>query len=625
MASLDTDYLSAPAPIGLRSAATTEPQWICRLAVMDEPRRWISPGRALLVVAAVVLAWSAAVGVLVLGAYQRASEGNGQLQDVMASADGELDDVDLEPVERELAAAHDNFDAAAGYLGHPVVAPAKWLPVLGRQIRSAGALSGAARDVTGHLDAAVVTARELAEEDDAANRTALMVDLSAQLLASSDSVTQADLGPTEGLVGPLRRARVEAAEQFETMGPLLGRYGRLVRALADVTSDGRYLLLGANNAEMRMGVGMALSVGVVEFHDGSFDVTDFESSDELFPIPATPVFDPWMEANWGFLSPTNDFRKLAYSARFDEWIGPAALDMWESETGDRLDGVISMDPFVMGALVDAVGGVELLDGTSFDGEQTIDYLLVEQYREFDAPDGDDGASDRTDARRDRLAEITAAMAVTAANSSIDPVALARDLVPAVAARNLMLYSAEPETQAAWLELGAAGHLTSADVGVHMLNLGASKLDPYLDLSVTATTTVHGDLTTVELHIEVVNSAPAEGLADYQYGPWETINLVESGTYLGRLALIAPGLGDEPVWTGGRSSFVSGGDGPVWVDVTTVRIAPGQTATAEARFSIPSDTRQLRLLPSARPSPVEWLWDGRAFNDESAHEITVHGP
>ena len=79
----------------------------------------------------------------------------------------------------------------------------------------------------------------------------------------------------------------------------------------------RYLVLVANNAEMRAGSGMFLSVGVASFADGAFSVGDFRPTPD-FNLPAGSVaVPPDLQNLWGFLHPTEEWRNLASTPRFD--------------------------------------------------------------------------------------------------------------------------------------------------------------------------------------------------------------------------------------------------------------------------------------------------------------------
>src|SRR5664280_3816392 len=53
--------------------------------------------------------------------------------------------------------------------------------------------------------------------------------------------------------------------------------------------------------------------------------------------------------------------------------------MWRARTGEQLDGVIAIDPFTLGYLLDATGPVRLDDGTALTGANAADFILKDEY------------------------------------------------------------------------------------------------------------------------------------------------------------------------------------------------------------------------------------------------------
>src|SRR5690606_27604747 len=79
-----------------------------------------------------------------------------------------------------------------------------------------------------------------------------------------------------------------------------------------------YLLLGANNAEMRNGGGMFLSAAELSFDDGALALGDVSPTAELvLPAGAVPV-DGDLAGNWPWLDPGRDLRNLGLSADFPQ-------------------------------------------------------------------------------------------------------------------------------------------------------------------------------------------------------------------------------------------------------------------------------------------------------------------
>ena len=97
-----------------------------------------------------------------------------------------------------------------------------------------------------------------------------------------------------------------------------------------LAGDGRYLLLGANNAEMRGGSGMFPTAGVLEVSDGDLSIASFQSVNDI-PPPATPVELEGDLAARGWLDLNVTWTSLGLSPRFPVTADTAAR-LWEAGT-----------------------------------------------------------------------------------------------------------------------------------------------------------------------------------------------------------------------------------------------------------------------------------------------------
>ena len=131
----------------------------------------------------------------------------------------------------------------------------------------------------------------------------------------------------------------------------------------------KYLVLAANNAEMRAGSGTLLSAGILTVQDGKFSLGDMRSTGDLtLPSGAVPVPGA-LAALWGFVDPTQDLRNLGTSPRFDV-TGPLGAQMWKSLTGEQVDGVLALDPVTLQALIAAEGPVTV-DGVQLNADNVV--------------------------------------------------------------------------------------------------------------------------------------------------------------------------------------------------------------------------------------------------------------
>ena len=343
-------------------------------------RRW------LVLAGVVVVAWAVAAGLLLAGAAR-------DLQDGREAARSARRGVDATAIAEGtplpgLRRARDHFRAAARATGSPLLLPLRVLPVAGRQLRSVHALSAAARDVSDAAVDAMARAHEVladpsgggpARVDEVrALRTAIVT--AARRVGAVD-----DLGPRKGLVRPLAEARRELARQLlDARTTLADASAGATAGLRLLEGPGRYLVVAANNAEMRAGSGMWLSGGVLTTAAGRLDLGPvaplYLQADP--PNGAAPITDPDLAARWDAVwHPNWDWRGLMVSPRLPA-SAELGLRMWEAAGREPIDGVLVVDPVGLAAVVRATGPVRVGDRT-FTADQVAPELLHDQYRQFD--------------------------------------------------------------------------------------------------------------------------------------------------------------------------------------------------------------------------------------------------
>ncbi len=578
-------------------------------------RRW---GRWVALAGLVAIgAWLFVAGREIRAAERHARAGEEALRAVVDLADTEeLSSIDFAAVERDLDLGSAELGAARAAIDHRSVRALGFVPVVGRQLASARALVHTSDDVVAALGPLVDSARTAQDSGAELDRVEFLQTTTTQLTELASVLDGADLGPTDNLVGPLADGRDELEERLGDLAVDIESYRTVTAGLADFLADSTYLVLGANNAEMNLATGMHLSVGEVDIDDGEFDLPGLVASADVFPVDGVDVVDDDVADRWGFLVPANDFRKLGYSGRFDEFSGPQAVELWAGAAGRQVDGVIALDPFVLDALLGVVGEVEI-DGERFGQGSVLRYLLQEQYAAFDL--------DERDERRDRLSEIARATVDRLGSSEWDPVEMIDVLRPLARGRHLLAYSRHETQQAAWAELGVTGAVPAEATGVYLLNVGGSKLDPFVEVRVDMTELLEGEERVIGYDIEVINRAPADGLPDYVVGPWRLLELDGAGVYQARLAVYAPGFTTEADFErAGLSAF--GRDGAALLAATQpFEIGPGGRQRFRFEFRIPSALETMTLVPSTRFPAVRWTVggeSGRAFDDTVERAIDL---
>lgn len=563
-------------------------------------RRWF--GLALLV----VFVWLAVCGFLLL----RAASDLRAARDLAQDARDRLDPSTVADGSAlpDLREARERFDAAADRTEHPILAPMRLLPVVGRQVRSVHALSTAAAEVTASGTKALERVQQTlaAPNDTPGQRLQQVRELTSVITVAAREVAGVDdLGPRRGLVGPVRDAYNELAEKLTDVRATLDDAAAGARAgLQLLTGPRRYLLVAANPAEMRAGSGMWLSGGTLTTAEGSFDLDGvaplYEQADP--PNGAAPITDRDMAALWEEAwHPNWDWRGLMTSPRL-----PASAElgrrMWVAAGKPAVDGLLIVDPVGLAAVVEATGPVEV-DGRTFDADDIVPYLLNEQY-----------TNDDLDVRREALGDLSEAVFDALDGGSWSPETLAAELADAVRGRHLLAWSADEEEQRGWRAAGMSGELSSDSLLVSVLNRGGNKLDWFLRTDARLTTEAAGPGTDVTVGITLRNDVP-DGQPRYVTGPPPTGDW-PPGTYLGVVAVNVPGDARD-IRVDGRPVVVSGRDGPSRVVAVEVRLDRGASTTVDVRFRLPRRHGRIVVEPSARVPAMTWHYGARRWQDTDA--------
>jgi hypothetical protein len=572
--------------------------------------RWVIGG-----VIVVLVAWLLVSGVVLWSARQHVNDGLDALQRARTAIDeGGL----LRGAAKEdLAAAKDAFADASSLAGGPVLAPWTIVPVAGGNVRSVESLTSAAEQVAAVGERAAGKARTIVQQHPStgAERLALLRDLAAVTRRAQRSLRSVDLGPDFFLVGPLGDARDRFAERFDELRTSLANATAAAEGVERLLRGPRkYLVLAANNAEMRGGSGMLLSAGVATFENGEFSLGEMRPTPD-FNLPAGAVTVPEdLQRLWGWTPIGQDWRWLATSPRFDV-NAPLAADMWEAATGERVDGVLAVDPIVVQALLDAQGPIEV-DGRRLSADDVLQFLLRDQYIFADATDPEQAG------RRDQLSAVARGAIDTLSTRAWNPEGLARTLSDAGRGRHVLAWSRDPKDQRAWTGAGVSGDLHADSLAVSVLNTGGNKLDPYLDVRARLAIRARpdgGHDATVTLRFR--NTAPS-GLPPYVSGPHPATDLT-AGEYLGLVGVNTPGVGSVPELEGLDTVVVAGRDGPTKVVAGgPLRLTPGSSAEATVRFVLPAALERMVVEPSARVPPISWTYRGEHWDDTAAHPVDL---
>lgn len=520
-------FFGLTAIVGVTAAAL-----VLIVGVRRRPRRvrrvvWLAAGGVLLFA---VLA-GASFGLAASRARSDLTEGRDQTE---AGLDL-LRDGDIVEAADRFAAASALFARGERRLTGPWTWAATVVPVVSQHRDAVAGLSSAGADVTAHAAAALgaVDTGGLglqAGEVDIALVAALSRPLAEVDAALADLSTVLEESRSPWLLAPLDHELRSLDEQIAELRPGLTE-ARAAVALAPemLGASGRrtYLVLFTTPAESRGLGGFPGNYAEITADGGRIDMVAFgrvaalesraEEIDVQIDAPAEFLSN---YGNFGYrpdgLRPigTGIIRNLTMTPNFP-WVGETAASLYEQIAGTHVDGVIAMDPFVLQALLQYVGPVQLESlPTALTTDNAADYLLREQY----------AIAEDTQTRVDAIEEAAEkAFGMLLESPLPDPATLVRDLGPLAAERRLMVWTREPAEQDMLRRFGLLGEIPHHDGAdgwsFAVNNAGGSKIDSFLERTAHYESTTSPTLgtTTGTLRIDLTNTAPADGLPDYLIG------------------------------------------------------------------------------------------------------------
>lgn len=239
-----------------------------------------------------------------------------------------------------------------------------------------------------------------------------------------------------------------------------------------------YLIMAQSNVELRSTGGFVGSWGLVTVGTDGIEMGDFTPSMAKTPFFYNDIgylFDDDEEAFLGK-------RVMGLSTSVNivpdySHVGKIVSEYWRMTYGQKVDGVIAVDPVLLQSVLGVVGGVATSDGTTVDGNNASEVLLHSVY-----------SLRSRDAEQDELFSEVAELAFNKLTDSIDSDTIGPLIdVAREGARNgrfLVWMSREDEELAAG-SFGASGKVpadaASPQLGVYLTDWGWSKMGWWLDL------------------------------------------------------------------------------------------------------------------------------------------------
>jgi Protein of unknown function (DUF4012) len=327
--------------------------------------------------------------------------------------------------------------------------------------------------------------------------------------------------PRHTWLSSIDAAYVDALNQVTTLDDALTSANLTVRILPTMLGqDGpkRYFLAFQNEAEARGTGGLVGAFAIVEANHGKLRFTRMESDTTLNGITATVDFGPDYQHLYEGMSATTLLSNGNVSPHFP-YAAQIWASMWKNYSGQKVDGVIAVDPTALGYLLAVTGPATLPDKSQISGANAVALTQSTSYAKFPGTSGAEVAQ-----RRAYLLGVASAASTKILAARGEPTALLRAAGKAAGERRILVWSADPAVQADLAQTPVAGIIpttTAPYVGLSIVNGGGNKLDYYLDRSLTWQRTGCGSTRRTTATITLTNTAPASGLPPYVTGRVDT--------------------------------------------------------------------------------------------------------
>ncbi|MFJ5954506.1 DUF4012 domain-containing protein [Paenarthrobacter sp. NPDC092416] len=407
---------------------------------------------------------------------------------------------------------------------------------------------------------------------------------SAQRLKRIDATT---LLPE--IAGPLVSARDELSSLSEGLESAAD-VANLAPSMLGSDTPREYLLLIQNNAESRTTGGIPGALAVLSLDKGKLSLRSQTSAGALgaFVPPVT----------------IDEEQKAIYSARVGKFMqdvnltpdfattASTAQTMWEQKTGERLDGVLSIDPVALSFLLEATGPVTITDPlvqkiggelpSELNSKNVVRTLLSDAYASIEDPNLQDvyfaGAAK----------EIFSA--VSAGKS--DPKGLIDAISKGIDEHRILLWSAAGGEQSTISKYSLGGLVSGSSVsptqfGVYFNDGTGAKMDYWTKRTVQVVKDCTRDgYREVTVRVTSTNTAPADAATSLpKYVTGGGMFGVPAGTVQTNVVAYGPVQSDidTVVKDGEKITFAAQRHSQRAVGTTTIRLAPGESTSLEFNF------------------------------------------
>ncbi len=450
-----------------------------------------------------------------------------EAKDMLTKSYQQAQQFDIKGARRNLDGAERKFIDARRVLSQPVFRSIALVPLLGNNIDAAEKLSasGAEAARAGHnlLDAAEKFSGS--EKGPSLKYAGGKLDIGPFIEASPHikearvhllmSLAEEQNIPRRFLLPQIRKSTSEYSGKITKLKSAVDKVDKIldmVPPFLGASGKRSYFLAVQNNAELRATGGLIGNYGIIEVDNGKLSLGIFDQIHvlERADLPAAKVTEDF-HSRYDKFGSGNDWLNANMSPDLPT-VSNVLLQLYKSSAGQRLDGVIAIDPVGLKYLLEAIGPIKLDDSGVIDANNIVDWTLVDAYKIYG----------KQSERKDFLKEVAVSVWGHIASGDIQNLPLlATKVTEALSNKHLMLFSSDAAEEGIIKELGYAGTLdrTKGDyLQVITQNQGGNKIDIYLEQSIDYNATIRPDGTILSVAtITFENKAPKQGLPVYVSG------------------------------------------------------------------------------------------------------------
>lgn len=353
-----------------------------------------------------------------------------------------------------------------------------------------------------------------------------------------------------------------------------------------------YLLTIQNNAEARASGGIPGALAVVTFDAGRLSLGAQSSAGEIGTMAPTLAVDPEQEQIYSsrlgkFMQDVNltpDFPTAAGTVQA----------MWERKTGQRVDGVLSIDPIALSYILDATGPMQITGSdvgsseafglpSELNSENVVQTLLSDVYAKIEEPKLQDAY----------FAVVAQQIFAAFAKGEGDAKGLLDAITQAAQEGRALIWSSRGSEQSIIAKHPLSGSVTGPSVapaqfGVYFNDGTGAKMDYYVKRTVQLVKECPRDgYEETTVRVTATNTAPLDAATTLpEYVTGGGVYGVPPGSVQTNIAVYGPVQANvETVKLGGtKTEFAPHIHSNRPVGVVAVRLAPGESKSLDFTFS-----------------------------------------